>query len=137
MRTILKDPDDHVILEETMTKEPLCPLVRHGDDQWFDIVKWTMFGLFQAEELGITSENVEEIAATSEDPVIRNLLGAEGELGQGLGLENDFMVGVIKEVGNYGEIYNRHLGPDTIFNVPRGVNELWTNGGLIYSPPFR
>jgi general L-amino acid transport system substrate-binding protein len=137
LRTILAEPEAHIILEETMSKEPLGPLVRHGDDQWKDIVDWSMYTLFQAEELGITSENVEEMAATSEDPVIRNLLGAEGELGQGLGLENDFAVKIIKEVGNYGEIYNRHLGPDTIFNVPRGINELWTNGGLIYSPPFR
>jgi general L-amino acid transport system substrate-binding protein len=137
LQTILQDPSAHVILEETMSKEPLGPLVRHGDDQWFDIVKWTMYGLFQAEELGITSENVEEMAATSEDPVVRNLLGVEGDLGLGLGLENDFMVKAIREVGNYSEIYNRNVGPDTIFNVPRGVNLLWTEGGLIYSPPFR
>jgi general L-amino acid transport system substrate-binding protein len=137
LQTITQDPTEHVILEETMSKEPLGPLVRHGDDQWFDIVKWVTYGLFQAEELGITSENVEDIAATSEDPVVRNLLGAEGELGQGLGLENDFMVKAILEVGNYGEIYDRNLGPDTVFNVPRGGNALWTDGGLIYSPPFR
>jgi general L-amino acid transport system substrate-binding protein len=137
LQTITQDPTEHVILEATMSKEPLGPLVRHGDDQWFDIVKWVTFGLFQAEELGITSANVEEMAATSEDPVVRNLLGAEGDLGQGLGLENDFMVEVIKQVGNYGEIYDRNLGPDTVFNVPRGVNALWTEGGLIYSPPFR
>ena len=134
---LLAEPDAHVILEETMSKEPLGPLVRHGDDQWFDIVKWVTFGTFQAEELGITSENVEEIAATSEDPVVRNLLGAEGDLGQALGLDNDFMVDVIKQVGNYGEIYNRHLGPDTVFDLPRAVNAQWTDGGLIYSPPFR
>lgn len=134
---LLDNPDDHVILAETMSKEPLGPLVRHGDDQWFDIVKWAIYGTFQAEELGVTSENVEELAATSEDPVIRNLLGAEGDLGQGLGLENDFMVKVISQVGNYAEIYNRHLGPDTVFDLPRGVNSLWTEGGLLYSPPFR
>jgi general L-amino acid transport system substrate-binding protein len=120
-----------------MSKEPLGPLVRHGDDQWFDIVKWVMFGLFQAEELGITSENVEDMAATSEDPVVRNLLGVEGDFGQGMGLENDFMVKVISQVGNYAEIYDRHLGPDTVYNLPRGVNSLWTEGGLLYSPPFR
>ena len=134
---LLKNPDEHVILDETMSKEPLGPLVRHGDDQWFDIVKWVVFGLFDAEELGVTSENVEELAATTEDPVIRNLLGVEGDLGQGLGLDNDFMVKVIKQVGNYGEIYDRHLGPDTIFNLERGINAQWTDGGLIYSPPFR
>ncbi|RMF02433.1 MAG: amino acid ABC transporter substrate-binding protein [Chloroflexi bacterium] len=136
-QTLLADPSAHVILPETMSKEPLGPLVRHGDDQWFDIVKWVTFGTMQAEELGITSENVEEMAATSEDPVVRNLLGVEGDLGQGLGLDNDFMVKVIKQVGNYGEIYDRHLGPDTVFNLERGMNALWTDGGLLYSPPFR
>lgn len=134
---LLADPSAHVILDATMSKEPLGPLVRHGDDQWFDIVKWVTFGTFQAEELGITSENVEEMAATSEDPVIRNLLGAEGDLGQGLGLDNDFMVKAIKQVGNYGEIYDRNLGPDTPFNLARGINAQYTDGGLIYSPPFR
>ncbi len=134
---LLAEPDAHVILAETMSKEPLGPLVRHGDDQWFDIVKWVTFGTFQAEELGITAANVEEMAATSEDPVVRNLLGAEGDLGQALGLDNDFMVKVISQVGNYGEIYDRHLGPDTVFNLERGVNAQWTDGGLIYSPPFR
>jgi general L-amino acid transport system substrate-binding protein len=134
---LLASPDDHIILEETMSKEPLGPLVRHGDDQWFDIVKWVIFGTIQAEELGITSENVEDMAATSEDPVVRNLLGAEGDLGQGLGLDNDFMVEVIKQVGNYAEIYNRHFGPETQFDLPRGVNQPWTEGGLLYSPPFR
>ena len=130
------DPESHIILPETMSKEPLGPLVRHGDDQWFDIVKWVTFGTFQAEELGVTSENVQEMA-TSEDPVIRNLLGAEGDLGQALGLDNDFMVDVISQVGNYGEIYDRHLGPDTVFDLPRELNAQWTEGGLIYSPPFR
>jgi len=131
------DPSAHIILEATMSKEPLGPLVRHGDDQWFDIVKWVTFGTFQAEELGITSANVEEMAATNEDPVIRNLLGAEGDHGQAMGLDNDFMVKVIKQVGNYGEIYDRNLGPDTVFNLPRGLNAEWTDGGLLYSPPFR
>lgn len=134
---LLQNPDEHVILDETMSKEPLGPLVRHGDDQWFDIVKWVTFGTFQAEELGVTSANVEELAATSEDPVIRNLLGAEGDLGQALGLDNDFMVKVISQVGNYGEIYDRHLGPDTVFDLERGINAQYTDGGLIYSPPFR
>jgi general L-amino acid transport system substrate-binding protein len=135
-QTQMKNPDEHVILDETMSKEPLAPAVRHGDDQWFDIVKWVTFGLFAAEEYGITQANVEEMAATSEDPVIRNLLGAEGELGQGLGLDNDFMVKVIKQVGNYGEIYDRHLGPQAL-NVPRGYNAQYKDGGLLYAPPFR
>ncbi len=136
-QTQLKDPTEHVILEEVMSKEPLGPVVRHGDDQWFDIVKWVTFGLFAAEEYGITAENVEELAATSEDPVIRNILGAEGDLGKGLGLENDFMVKAIKAVGNYGEIFDRNLGPNTPYKLERGVNAQWTDGGLIYAPPFR
>jgi general L-amino acid transport system substrate-binding protein len=135
-QTQLANPDDHIILEETMSKEPLGPAVRHGDDQWYDIVKWVTYGTFAAEEYGITSENVEEMAETSEDPVIRSLLGVEGDLGVGLGLENDFMVQVIKQVGNYGEIYDRHLGPDAL-NVPRGYNSQYLDGGLLYAPPFR
>lgn len=134
---LLAEPEAHIILEETMSKEPLGPLVRHGDDQWFDIVKWVTFGTFQAEELGITSANVEDIAATSEDPVVRNLLGAEGDLWLALDMPADTMVRVIKHIGNYGEIYDRNLGPDTPFNVPRGQNAQWTDGGLLYSPPFR
>ncbi len=137
IKTTMADPDAHTILGETMSKEPLGPLVRHGDDQWFDIVKWVTFGTMQAEELGITSANVEEMAATSEDPVVRNLLGAEGDLGQALGLDNDFMVKVIKQVGNFGEIYENNLGQNTPFKLSRGTNAQWTDGGLIYSPPFR
>jgi general L-amino acid transport system substrate-binding protein len=133
---LLAEPDAHVILPDTMSKEPLAPAVRHGDDQWFDIVKWVVFGTIQAEELGITSANVEEMAATSEDPVVRNLLGVEGDLGVGIGLENDFMVNVISQVGNYGEIYDRNLGPDTPFKLDRALNALYTEGGLMYSPPF-
>lgn len=134
---LLAVPEDHTILDETMSKEPLGPLVRHGDDQWFDIVKWVVFGTIAAEEYGITSENVEEMAASSEDPVIRNLFGTEGDLGQGLGLDNDFMVDVISQVGNYAEIYDRNLGPDTPFDLPRGLNALYTDGGIMYAPPFR
>jgi general L-amino acid transport system substrate-binding protein len=134
---LLQDPEEHMILEETMSKEPLGPVVRHGDDQWFDIVKWVVFGTMAAEEYGITSENVEEMAETSEDPVIRNILGAEGDMGVKLGLENDFMVQAIMQVGNYGEIYERNLGPDTPFDLPRGLNAQYLDGGLIYAPPFR
>ncbi|UOQ84454.1 amino acid ABC transporter substrate-binding protein [Gracilibacillus salinarum] len=132
----LSDPEAHVILEESLSKEPLGPTVRQGDDQWFNIVKWVTFATFEAEELGITSENVDDYLE-SEDPVIRRLLGVEGELGAMMGLPNDFAYRVIKHVGNYGEIYDRHLGPDTIFKLERGQNENWTNGGLLYSPPFR
>ena len=133
---LLTNPEDHQILDVTMSKEPLGPLVRHGDDNWFDIVKWTTFCTFQAEELGITSANVDDMLG-SDDPVVRNTLGVEGDLGQAMGLNNDFCYQVVKQVGNYGEIYDRALGPDTPYNVARGVNALWTDGGLIYSPPFR
>ena len=133
---LLSDPAAHVILEETMSKEPLAPAVRHGDNNWFDIVKWTVFCTINAEELGIASDNVDTFLG-GEDPVIQNLLGETGDLGLALGLNNDFCYQVVKQVGNYGEIYNRNLGPDTPFNVPRGLNDLYTNGGLLYSPPFR
>ncbi|MCT2534255.1 amino acid ABC transporter substrate-binding protein [Aquibacillus koreensis] len=132
----LSDPEAHVILDETLSKEPLGPTVRQGDDQWFNIVKWITFATMEAEELGITSENVDDFL-DSDNPVVRRLLGDEGELGAMLGLPNDFAYRVIKHVGNYGEIYNRHLGPDTVFGLERGVNSLWTEGGLLYSPPFR
>jgi general L-amino acid transport system substrate-binding protein len=132
----LSDPDAHIILDVTMSKEPLGPLTRHGDNNWGDIVMWTVNCTIQAEELGITSENVDEFLG-SDDPVVLNLLGVEGDLAQAMGLNNDFCVQIIKQVGNYGEIYDRNLGPDTQFNVPRGLNNLWTNGGLLYSPPFR
>ena len=132
---LLSDPAAHVILEETMSKEPLAPAVRHGDNNWFDIVKWTVFCTINAEELGIASDNIDTFLG-GEDPVIQNLLGETGDLGLALGLNNDFCYQVVKQVGNYGEIYNRNLGPDTPFNVPRGLNDLYTNGGLLYSPPF-
>jgi general L-amino acid transport system substrate-binding protein len=133
---LLTVPEDHIILDATMSKEPLGPLVRHGDNNWGDIVMWTVNCTIQAEELGITSENVDEFLG-SDDPVVLNLLGVEGDLAQAMGLNNDFCVQVIKQVGNYGEIYDRNLGPDTPFNLPRGLNALWTEGGLLYSPPFR
>lgn len=133
---LLADPAAHTILDVTMSKEPLGPLVRHGDDNWFDIVKWTVFCTFQAEELGIDSTNVDSFLG-GDDPVIQNLLGETGDLGLAMGLGNDFCYQVIKQVGNYEEIYNRNLGPDTPFNLPRGLNALYTEGGLLYSPPFR
>lgn len=132
----LDDPSAHVILDVTMSKEPLGPLTRHGDNNWNDIVSWTVYCTFQAEESGVTSENVDEML-NSDDPTIQNLLGVTGDLGQAMGLNNDFCYQVIKQVGNYAEIYNRNLGPDTPFNLPRGLNSQWTDGGLLYSPPFR
>lgn len=133
---LLSDPENHKILEETMSKEPLGPLVRHGDDNWFDIVKWTVFCTILAEDLGVDSSNVDDMLG-SDDPKILNMLGVEGDLGQAMGLNNDFCYQVIKQVGNYEEIYNRHLGPDTPYDVPRGLNSQWTEGGILYSPPFR
>ncbi len=133
---LLADPTAHTILEETMSKEPLGPLVRHGDDNWFDIVKWTVFCTIQAEELGINQENVDTFLG-GDDPVIQNLLGETGDLGLALSLEADFCYQVIKQVGNYADIYNRNLGPDTPFNLPRGLNNLYTEGGILYAMPFR
>ena len=135
-QTQLSDPGAHTILDATMSKEPLGPVVRHGDNNWGDIVMWTVNCTIQAEELGITSENVDEFLG-SDDPVVLNLLGVEGDLAQAMGLNNDFCYQVIRQVGNYGEIYNRNLGPDTPFNLPRGLNNIYTEGGLLYSPPFR
>jgi general L-amino acid transport system substrate-binding protein len=137
-RTALSTPDDHVILNEVMSKEPLGPVVPLGDDAWFNIVKWVVFATFEAEEQGITQDNVADMASTSENPVVQRLLGAANpELGEGLGLEPDWVVTMISAVGNYGEIYDRHLGPGTPFELERGPNALWTDGGLLYAPPYR
>lgn len=136
-RQELENPEEHVIMSVTLSKEPLGPAYSHGDNQWGDIVDWTVFCTISAEELGIDSTNVDEMMSGSDDPVLNRMLGVEGELGIGLGLDNDFCANVIREVGNYAEIYNRNLGPETPFNVPRGLNNLWTDGGLLYSPPFR
>jgi general L-amino acid transport system substrate-binding protein len=136
VRTQTTNPDEHVILDATMSKEPLGPLTRHGDNNWGDIVMWAVNCTINAEELGITSENVDEFLG-SDDPVVLNLLGVEGDLAQAMGLENDFCVEILRQVGNYAEIYDRNLGPDTPTYVPRGLNALYTEGGLLYSPPFR
>jgi general L-amino acid transport system substrate-binding protein len=135
-QSIMAEPKVHKILSENLSKEPLGPAVKGGDDKWDDAVTWIVFATIQAEEFGITSENVDEFL-TSENPEIKRLLGTEGNLGEQLGLPKDFAYQVIKQVGNYGEIYARHLGPDTIFNLDRGLNDLYTNGGLLYAPPFR
>ncbi len=135
-RTKLQNPADHVILDVTMSKEPLAGVVSQADAAWADAVRWTIFGLVNAEELGVTSANVDEML-TSEDPNIRRLLGVEGDLGVKVGLANDFMVSVLRAVGNYGEIYARNLGPDTPFSLARGLNAQYTDGGILYAPPFR
>jgi general L-amino acid transport system substrate-binding protein len=136
-RTVLADPAAHVIIDETMSKEPLGPMVRHGDDQWFDIAQWTVFALFSSEEFGLTSANVDSMMASATAPEVRRLLGLEGDLGLKLGLENNWAYNIIKLVGNYEEVYNRNLGPDTPTYIPRGYNSLYTDGGLLYAPPFR
>ncbi len=133
------NPDDYQILEETMSKEPLGPSVRSGDSQWRDIVNWVVFATIQAEEFGITSENVEQ-RLNSRDPEIQRFLGqpVEGEaFDPGLGLPTDFAVQVIRAVGNYAEIFDRNVGPDTGLGLERGNNALWTDGGLHYPPPYR
>jgi len=135
-RSTLPAPDEHVLLEVTMSKEPLGPLTVNNDSAWFDVVKWVTFGLIQAEELGITSENIDEFAG-SDDPNIARFLGEEGTLGEDMGIPNDFMYRAISNVGNYGEIYERNLGAGSQFNLERGLNAQWTDGGLMYSPPFR
>lgn len=136
-RSVLADPAAHDILDVTMSKEPLGPMVRHGDDQWFDIAQWTVFTLFSGEEFGLTSANVDDMRASATAPEVRRLLGLEGDLGLKLGLTNDWAYNIIKFVGNYEEVYNRNLGPDTPTYIPRGLNSLYTDGGLLYAPPFR
>jgi general L-amino acid transport system substrate-binding protein len=136
-RILLSVPDDHVIMDETISKEPLGPVVRHGDDQWFDIVQWTVFATFFAEENGITSENAAAMMNDTVNPRQKSFFGTEGELGAFLGLSPDWAYNVISQVGNYEEIYNRNLGPDTLTYIPRGLNSLYTDGGLLYAPAWR
>lgn len=136
-RSELSNPDDHVVLPEVISKEPLGPLVQHGDHQWGDVVRWALNVMIIAEELGITSQNVDDMRANSKNPEIRRLLGVEGEYGPRLGLANDWAYNVIKAVGNYAESYERNVGPNTPIGLERGVNALWTDGGILYAPPFR
>ena len=135
LRSAMAVPEDHIILDVTMSKEPLGPLTAHGNDQWNDVVRWVTWGMMEAEEKGVSSTNLTESLA-SNDPTIKRLLGVEGEVGASLGLSNDFMINVLTQVGNYEEVYLRHLGPDGI-NIPRGPNELWINGGLLYPMAWR
>jgi general L-amino acid transport system substrate-binding protein len=137
LRTTSQNPDDHLILPEIFSKEPLSPLVKHGDNQWKDLVTWVIYGLIEAEEKGITQANVLEVKATSQDPTVQRMLGVSGDVGSFINLDNDWLVRAIQAVGNYGEIYNRHFGPKTKLNIPRGLNNLWTNGGLLYAMPIR
>ena len=136
LRASFPNPDEHVILPEIISKEPHSPVVRHGDDQWFDIVRWTMFALITAEELGITQANVDSFL-TSQNPEIRRLLGLSGDHGPLMGLDRRWAYWAIKAVGNYGEIFERNLGQGSPIKLARGLNGLWTNGGLMYAPPIR
>ena len=136
LRSKLNDPSSAVILPNTISKEPLGPVVRQGDDQWFNIVKWVLAAQINAEELGITSANVDQMKG-SDNPSVQRLLGTDGDMGEKLGLPADFGYKIIKEVGNYGEMYDRNVGPDTPLGLDRGINALWTNGGILYAPPLR
>ncbi len=135
-RLKLKSPDAHVVLPEIISKEPLGPVVRHGDDQWFDLVKWTLYAMLEAEEYGLDSKNVDKMKGSS-DPVVKRLLGIEGDMGKNLGVGNDWVYNIVKHVGNYGEVYDRHVGPATPLKLERGANSLWKNGGLQYAMPVR
>ena len=136
-RATFDKPDDHVILPEIISKEPLGPVVRHGDDQWGDIVRWTVYALIAAEEDGITAANVDKMAMDKSNPNVSRMLGSEGNLGKMLGLDKGWAKRVIKAQGNYAEIFERNLGLKTPVGLARGLNALYTNGGLQYSPPFR
>jgi len=135
-RLKLTNPADHVVLPEIISKEPLGPMVRHGDDQWFDIVKWTLFAMVTAEELGITQKNVDEMAK-SDKPELKRVLGTDGNLGEQLGLTKDWVIRIVKAVGNYGESFDRNVGAGSPLKIARGVNALWSKGGLQYAPPIR
>ena len=135
-RSEFQDPGAHVILPDIISKEPLGPVVRHGDDKWFDVVKWSVFALVQAEESGVTSENVDAMLS-SEDPTIQRLLGVSGETGRQMGLPDDWSYQIIKQVGNYGEVYERNVGSNTPVGLERGLNAQWKDGGLQYAMPFR
>ena len=134
-RTKMKNPDEHIVLPETISKEPLGPVVRQGDSVWEDIVRWSLNTMIEAEEYGITSSNADSMK-TSDNPAIKRLVGAEGELGAAFGLDNDWSLRIIKQVGNYGESYKRNIA-DTGILPDRGPNQLWTKGGILYVPPAR
>ncbi|HBC35882.1 MAG TPA: amino acid ABC transporter substrate-binding protein, partial [Marinobacter adhaerens] len=136
LRSKLSDPSSAKILPNTISKEPLGPVVRQGDDQWFNIVKWVLSVQINAEELGVTSANADDMLK-SDNPNIQRLLGTDGDMGAKLGLPDDFGYQAVKLVGNYGEMYDRNVGPDTPLGLDRGINALWTEGGIMYAPPVR
>ncbi|HWI80944.1 amino acid ABC transporter substrate-binding protein [Ramlibacter sp.] len=134
---VAQNPADHVILSELISKEPLGPLVRRGDDEWFAIVKWVIYGLIEAEEYGITQANVDQLKTGSQDPVVKRILGTGEDMGKLVGLDKDWMARALKAVGNYGEIFERNVGPKSQLGLPRGLNNQWNKGGLMYAPPVR
>jgi general L-amino acid transport system substrate-binding protein len=135
-RTALPNPDDHLLLDDVLSKEPLGPVTINNDSRFYDVVRWTVYGLFQAEEFGITQANVQQKLKEA-NPDVQNFLGTQGDLGKQLGLSNDYMVKVIEAVGNYGEIYERNVGKNSKLGIDRGLNKLWNDGGLMYAPPNR
>lgn len=135
-RVKLKNPSEHIVLPNVISKEPLTPVVRHGDDQWFDLVAWTRNCLVNAEELGVNSKNLTEKLTTS-DPAIKRLLGIDSDFGKAIGLNSTWCANAIKHVGNYGEMYDRNLGPNAVITIDRGLNNLWNNGGIMYAAPIR
>jgi general L-amino acid transport system substrate-binding protein len=135
-RLRLAKSDDHIVLPEIISKEPLGPMVRHGDDQWFDLVKWVHFAMINAEELGVNSKNIDE-SLKSNMPEIKRLVGTEGNFGEQLGLTKDWAVRIVKHVGNYGEVFERNVGSGSRLGISRGINRLWTKGGIQYAPPIR
>ena len=136
-RTRARNPQDYVILPETISKEPLGPSVRRGDDEWFQIVRWSFYAMVEAEESGLTQANVDEMKKTSTAPQVMRLVGTGDDMGKLLGLDKDWSYRIIKQVGNYGESWVKNFGPNTKMNLPRGLNKLWTDGGLMYAPPIR
>ncbi|WP_421548702.1 amino acid ABC transporter substrate-binding protein [Pseudomonas sp. QD4] len=136
-RLKMATPDDFIVLPEIISKEPLGPLVRRGDAEWFSIVKWTLFAMLNAEEMGITSANVEAQAKSTQNPDIARLLGADGEYGKDLKLPRDWVVQIVKQVGNYSEVFERNVGQGSRLKIKRGLNALWNNGGIQYAPPVR
>jgi general L-amino acid transport system substrate-binding protein len=136
MRLKLAAPDDHIILPDIISKEPLGPVVRFGDDQWLNVVKWTHFAMLNAEELGVSSETL-EAALKSDKPEVRRLVGTEGNYGEQIGLTKDWAARIIRHVGNYGEVFERNIGIGSKLSIPRGINSLWTKGGIQYAPPIR
>ena len=135
-RLKLSNPADHAVLPEVISKEPLGPMVHHGDDQWFDLVKWTLFAMVDAEELGITQKNVDDMAK-SDKPELKRVFGTDGNLGEQLGVTKDWVSRIIKAVGNYGESFDRNVGAGSKLGIARGLNQLWNKGGIQYAPPIR